>query len=75
MTANRPARLPAGAYEAIYAEHERDHDDGPGEPRKGCPGCALLAEVAALRAEPRWWHWALLALGVLNGLVLLALGL
>jgi hypothetical protein len=53
----RPAweatRLPPGAYEAIFAEHQRDHEDGPNWPREGCLGCRLLAELGALHADLR----------------------
>jgi hypothetical protein len=27
---------------AISLEHQRDHDDGPAEPREGCNGCKLI---------------------------------
>jgi hypothetical protein len=45
------ASLPDEAYAGIYAEHQRDHEDGPQEPREGCLGCRLLAEIARLRSE------------------------
>src|SRR5207302_149098 len=32
----REQRLPDGAFEAVFAEHQRDHEDGPGWPREGC---------------------------------------
>lgn len=52
MTAglSREKRLPAGAYEAIFAEHERDHQEA-GASRDGCNGCAMLAHASALERE------------------------
>ncbi len=38
------------AYNAIFAEHERDHQDWS-EPREGCVGCRMLAMLARVREE------------------------
>lgn len=42
--------LPEAAWEAIFAEHERDHQHADAR-REGCNGCAMLQYAETLRAQ------------------------